>query len=222
MVEEWKDIEGYEGKYQVSNTGKVRSMNYNNTGKIIELKQKINRYGYCEVKLSKDNKGKDFLVSTLVGKHFLPQRGADMQIMHKGNILDNSVENLKYGYNSEIKHLMYKNNKRSVGTASEYKISYKGVQYRKRSDLAKKYNISNRLLSHRIDRGWTLEEALEIPKEREEYKLKKQLYLYNDKLMTLKQLSILSGISEKTISKRLKRGWSVIEAVEIPLAKNNH
>ena len=39
-MEEWKDIIGYDGKYQISNTGKVRSMNYNNTGKVKELKLK--------------------------------------------------------------------------------------------------------------------------------------------------------------------------------------
>ena len=33
MREEWKDIKGYEGKYMVSNTGKVKSLNYNRTGK---------------------------------------------------------------------------------------------------------------------------------------------------------------------------------------------
>ena len=56
MIEIWKDIEGYENKYQVSNTGKVRSINYNNTGQIKELKQKVNSHGYYEVKLSKNNK----------------------------------------------------------------------------------------------------------------------------------------------------------------------
>ena len=74
MEEKWVDIEGYEGKYQISNTGKVRSMNYNNTGQIRELKQKVNRYGYYEIKLSKNNKCKDFLVGTLVAKHFLNQK----------------------------------------------------------------------------------------------------------------------------------------------------
>ena len=52
-MEIWKDIEGYEGKYQVSNTGKVKSLNYNNSGQEKKKKKKINRYGYNEVKLSK-------------------------------------------------------------------------------------------------------------------------------------------------------------------------
>lgn len=33
MIEEWKDIENYEGLYQISNLGRVKSMNYNHTGK---------------------------------------------------------------------------------------------------------------------------------------------------------------------------------------------
>ena len=58
--EVWVDIIGYDGKYQLSNTGKVRSMNYNNTGKIKELKKKLNKSSGCyEVKLSKNNIAKE-------------------------------------------------------------------------------------------------------------------------------------------------------------------
>ena len=48
-MEEWKDIKGYDGKYRLSNTGKVESTNYNNTGKPKELKLKRNKYGFNEV-----------------------------------------------------------------------------------------------------------------------------------------------------------------------------
>lgn len=37
MMEVWKDIEGYEGKYQVSNIGNVRSLNWRNTGVVKSL-----------------------------------------------------------------------------------------------------------------------------------------------------------------------------------------
>lgn len=47
MQEEWRAIEESDGMYEVSNTGKVRSLNYNKTGRVQELKQKIDRYGYC-------------------------------------------------------------------------------------------------------------------------------------------------------------------------------
>lgn len=52
-MEIWGDIKGFEGKYQVSTEGNVRSLNYNNTGQIKNLKKKINKYGFAEVKLSK-------------------------------------------------------------------------------------------------------------------------------------------------------------------------
>ena len=45
-MEEWKDVIGYEGKYQVSNLGNVRSLDYMHTGNAKELKQDTNRYGY--------------------------------------------------------------------------------------------------------------------------------------------------------------------------------
>ena len=57
MEEEiWKDIAGYEGKYQVSNFGRVRSLNYLNTGRTELLKPKTYRGGYHCVSLSKDGK----------------------------------------------------------------------------------------------------------------------------------------------------------------------
>ena len=41
MQELWKDIKGYEGKYQVSNFGRVKSLNYNNTN---QEKILVNRF----------------------------------------------------------------------------------------------------------------------------------------------------------------------------------
>ena len=44
-MEEWKNIVGYEGKYQISSLGRVKSLNYRKTGKEKILKQNINK-GY--------------------------------------------------------------------------------------------------------------------------------------------------------------------------------
>lgn len=221
MEEIWKDIKGYEGKYQVSDKGNVRSLNYNNTGKPRNLKQKINRYGYNEVKLSKNNKTKDFLVSTLVAQAFIKKVNPDKEVMHISDINDNSVENLKYGYRSEILHQTYKRNRRKIGKPSKNFMSYNGKQYEKYSDLAREYNITPHRLFKRLDRGWSLEEAINIPIDRKEHILHKKLYKYNNKLMSIKQLSEFSGLNPSTISKRLDRGWSVEEAVEIPNLRNN-
>lgn len=61
MSEVWKDISGYEGKYQVSNTGKVRSLDYHRQGIIKELALKNSR-GYLIVGLMK--MPKNFLFCT--------------------------------------------------------------------------------------------------------------------------------------------------------------
>ena len=220
MEEIWKDIEGYAGKYQVSDRGNVRSLNYNNTGKPRNLKQKINRYGYNEVKLSKNNKTKDFLVSTLVAKAFIKKVSPDKEVMHISDINDNSVENLKYGYRSEILHQTYKRGRRKIGKPSKNFISFNGKQYEKYSDLARDNNITPRRFFKRLEKGWSLDETINIPVKRKEYRLHKKLYKYNDKLMSVKQLSKISGINEKAIYKRLARGWSVEESVGIPLGRN--
>lgn len=45
-MEIWRDIEGYEGLYQISNLGRVKSLNYKRTGKEKILKYKIENNGY--------------------------------------------------------------------------------------------------------------------------------------------------------------------------------
>lgn len=219
MNEIWVDIKGFEGKYQLSNKGQVLSLNFNNTGKPKLLKIRKNHYGFNEVTLSKNNKRKFYLLITLVAEHFLEKPAPDMIPIHIGEIDDDSVENIAYGYRSEMLHLMYKKGHRKVGKPSENIVSYKGKQYSKWSDMARDYNITPKNLEKRTSHGWTLEEALEIPMKREKFRLNKRLYEYNGKLYSVEELSELSGISTKNIYKRLKRKWSVEEAVEIPTGK---
>ena len=70
-MEIWKDVIGYEGIYQVSNFGNVRSLNWRNTGKIKNLSIRINNDGYCLVNLSVDSKCKSKTVHRLVATAFL-------------------------------------------------------------------------------------------------------------------------------------------------------
>lgn len=219
MKEIFVDIKGFEGKYKLSNTGKVMSMNYNNTGKPRLLKLKVNRYGYNEVKLSKNNKTKNYLLITLVAEHFLHKPAPDMIPIHINEPNDDSVENIAYGYRSEMLHLMYKKGHRKIGKATRNKISYNGKQYKKFSDMARDYKIAPKMLQKRISRGWTLNEALEIPKLENSQKLNVRLYEYQNRLYSVKQLSKISGIDGKTIYKRINRGWNIEEAVEIPTGK---
>lgn len=70
MSEIWKDIAGYEGLYQVSSTGKVRSLNWRNRGLVKELALKKNQQGESLVELSKDGKRKTYPVQALVTEAF--------------------------------------------------------------------------------------------------------------------------------------------------------
>jgi len=54
IYENWKDVYRYEGLYQVSNFGNVKSLNYNHTGKEKTLRPGIDGRGYCQVSLSKN------------------------------------------------------------------------------------------------------------------------------------------------------------------------
>ena len=70
LNEIWKPIKGYEGLYEVSNFGRIKSLNYNHTGKGKILKQNQIMNGYKLVMLYKDGNGKNYLVHRLVAEAF--------------------------------------------------------------------------------------------------------------------------------------------------------
>lgn len=106
-MEIWKDIIGYEGLYQVSNFGNVKSFWF---GKETILKQPLCK-GYCQVSLYKDKKTKTIQVHQLVAIHFLNHKpdGFKLVINHIDfNIRNNNVENLEIvtpRQNTNQKHL---------------------------------------------------------------------------------------------------------------------
>lgn len=93
-IEIWKDIEGYEGLYQVSNLGRVKSLKFN---KIKILSQGISGSGYKIVSLSKENQRKIFLVHRLVAMVFIKNPNNYPCINHKDeNKLNNLANNLEW------------------------------------------------------------------------------------------------------------------------------
>ena len=86
-IEIWKtavyDNEIYEGLYQVSNFGKILSLNYHNTGKSELLKPVANKDGYLHLILSKNKEKKTCLVHRLVAETFLPNPEGKPEINHK-------------------------------------------------------------------------------------------------------------------------------------------
>lgn len=101
MNEIWKDIEGYNGLYQISNLGRVKSLGRRGKGCSLEdiiLKPMINKDGYCLVNLKDTNHvAKWYSVHRIVAKHFIPNPDNLPVINHKDESKDNNcVENLEW------------------------------------------------------------------------------------------------------------------------------
>ena len=97
-MEEWRDIEGYEGLYQVSNLGRIKSFrdnHYNFREKILKLK--YHNDGYVYINLCKDHNQKTFRVHKLVAQAFIPNPKKYNEINHKDeNKQNNKAENLEW------------------------------------------------------------------------------------------------------------------------------
>lgn len=96
MKEAWKDVLGYEGLYQVSNLGRVKSLPRQTTsGKILSTASRQN--GYLCVSLCKNGKTHKYNVHRIVAEAFLPKHGRNDVVNHKDeNKHNNQVTNLEW------------------------------------------------------------------------------------------------------------------------------
>ena len=97
----WKDIPNYEGLYQASNLGRIKSLERIDTNNHIikerVLKQKINKSGYLYVMLYKNHNRKTLRVHKLVAQTFIPNPNNYLQINHKDeNKHNNCIDNLEW------------------------------------------------------------------------------------------------------------------------------
>ena len=114
MEEIWKPIKDYEGLYEVSNLGRVKSLNYRGTGKEKILKNIENSKGYFQVGLVKFGKQKVFKVHRLVAEAFIPNPENKPCIDHINTVKsDNRVENLRW--------VTYKENSNNEKTLEKFK-----------------------------------------------------------------------------------------------------
>lgn len=105
-MEIWKDINGYEGLYQISNMGNVRSCERNvrqgKYGKVRSvggalMKPNDNGNGYMTVHLSRNNKRKMAYVHRLVAEHFVENSGCFDYVNHKDyDPRNNRADNLEW------------------------------------------------------------------------------------------------------------------------------
>lgn len=97
-VEEWRDIEGFEGFYQVSNAGRVRSLDHETAGKRWKGRiLSLGCSGYQTVKLSKGKERTSKRVHRLVALAFIDNPEGHIEVNHlDGNKKNNRVENLEW------------------------------------------------------------------------------------------------------------------------------
>ena len=108
--ERWKPVNGYEGIYEVSSHGRVRSLDRTVTrsdGKVHRLKGKVlsvrlDKYGYQIVDLYNHGKQQKRKVHSLVAEAFIGTRPEGTEVCHNdGRKTNNHVDNLSYGTRSE-------------------------------------------------------------------------------------------------------------------------
>ena len=134
--EQWKDIEGFEGLYQVSNMGRIKALkreipNPKNPEKVRVLKEHIMKCqldnGYVKTQIYKDGKKKTIKVHREVASAFIPNPENKPTVNHikEDEKSNNCVSNLEWATHSEqLKHGTYI--QRNV--ESNRKSGFKGVQ----------------------------------------------------------------------------------------------
>lgn len=160
-MEEWNDIEGYKGYYQVSNFGRIKSLRFNKIRNLIKTK-----YGYYDIGLNLNGKQIKFQVHRLVAISFIPNPENKPQVNHINGIkTDNRVENLEWATRQEnIKHSYLNGFHKSIKGEKKFnsKLTEKDVVFIRENknkfsqkELSKKYNVNQTIISRIIlNRIW--------------------------------------------------------------------
>ncbi|WP_257141456.1 NUMOD4 motif-containing HNH endonuclease [Bacillus toyonensis] len=116
---EWKDIPSYEGIYQASTTGEIRSVDGKKTHSVRHgtriwkgrvLKQKVSKDNSCRVILWKNKKERTWLVHRLVALTFIPKPEGKDYINHiDGSRLNNEISNLEWCDHTENNNQAFDN-----------------------------------------------------------------------------------------------------------------
>lgn len=161
MIEIWKDIKGYEGLYQVSNLGRLKSYQRVKAGKLVSLQK--TKDGYLQTDLYKDKVRKAVRIHRLVAEAFIPNPDGKLEVNHKnGNKENNEVDNLEWSTKQENIDHAHDNNLYDNIIGEKHgraKLSDLDVEFIKKNfkpydkefgakPLAKKYGVSDTQIRH--------------------------------------------------------------------------
>lgn len=146
VVEIWKDVKGFEGLYQVSSLGQVKSLNYRHQKGVAHIL--FIRYAHKQrlstVKLYRDGAMYSISVNRLVAETFITGANMNYDIIHKdGNYKNNSVNNLevstkKHGLRNQTVYCLDKETKEVEGV------------YKDQREAASVFNVTPSAINHCI------------------------------------------------------------------------
>lgn len=164
MIEEWKDIEGFEGFYKISNLGNVMSMGgWCGTSKRNQMirSTSLTKDGYVKVRLMRNGKDRTSRIHRLVAEAFIPNPENKKTVNHIDGVkTNNNVVNLEWADRSEQMHHAYKLGLKTAmigSTNTQAKLTDEQVReirktYVRQSKefgtvaLGKKYGVTNRVI----------------------------------------------------------------------------
>jgi len=211
-MEIWKPVKGYESLYEVSNEGRIRSVDakvwnghvmHTRKGRILKQYHNSGNLGYLGCVLSKKGKLKSVRIHVLVAQAFLGDRPKGFQVGHlDGNPFNNHANNLRYMTAKENIRQSYQDSGIEP-TRNQTLYEFNGETLNASQWARRLGSDYSGLIQDRIKLGWSKERIFTSPA------IKPKTYRWRGESKTLSQWSKHLNVSTQTLRDRMERGWGV-------------